>query len=89
MEHYDLNRLTLTIYRSLLEEPEFKDYPYTGIALQTYLQDSEHQIKDLVKWGRKRNQRFCIHLVKGGLLERGNCVGAAKKLAYPGVYQKT
>ena len=33
MEHYSLKGLTLTLYRSLLEEPEFRDYPYTGIAM--------------------------------------------------------
>lgn len=31
MEHYDLKNLTLSIYKSLLEDPEFRDYPHTGL----------------------------------------------------------
>lgn len=65
MEHNDLKNLTLAIYRSLLEEAEFKDYPHTGIAIQTYLRDSEQDLKDLVQWGRKRKQKFTVRLVKG------------------------
>ena len=65
MEHNDLKNLTLAIYRSLLEEPEFKDYPHTGIVIQAYLRDSEQDLKDIVQWGRKRKQRFTIRLVKG------------------------
>ncbi len=65
MEHNDLKNLTLAIYRSLLEEGEFKDYPHTGIAIQAYLRDSEQDLKDLMQWGRKRKQRFTIRLVKG------------------------
>jgi RHH-type proline utilization regulon transcriptional repressor/proline dehydrogenase/delta 1-pyrroline-5-carboxylate dehydrogenase len=65
MEHNDLKNLTLAIYRSLLEEPEFKDYPHTGIVIQAYLRDSEQDLKDIVQWSRKRKQRFTIRLVKG------------------------
>ncbi|MBU3980722.1 MAG: proline dehydrogenase family protein, partial [Proteobacteria bacterium] len=65
MEHNDLKNLTLAIYRSLLEEAEFKDYPYTGIVIQAYLRDSEQDLKDIVQWGLKRKQKFTIRLVKG------------------------
>jgi RHH-type proline utilization regulon transcriptional repressor/proline dehydrogenase/delta 1-pyrroline-5-carboxylate dehydrogenase len=65
MEHYDLKNLTLALYKSLLEDPEFKGYPYTGIAMQAYLTDTEGDIQDLLKWARKRKQRFSVRLVKG------------------------
>jgi RHH-type proline utilization regulon transcriptional repressor/proline dehydrogenase/delta 1-pyrroline-5-carboxylate dehydrogenase len=65
MEHHDLKNLTLALYRTLLEDPEFRDYPYTGIAIQAYLRDTEGDIQTLVKWGRKRKQRFSVRLVKG------------------------
>jgi RHH-type proline utilization regulon transcriptional repressor/proline dehydrogenase/delta 1-pyrroline-5-carboxylate dehydrogenase len=65
MEHYDLKNLTVALYRTLLEDPEFKDYPYTGIAVQAYLRDTEEDLQNLVKWGRKRKQRFSVRLVKG------------------------
>ncbi len=65
MEHNDLKNITLAIYKTLLEEPEFKDYPHTGIVIQAYLRDSEQDLRDLVQWARKRKQRFTIRLVKG------------------------
>jgi RHH-type proline utilization regulon transcriptional repressor/proline dehydrogenase/delta 1-pyrroline-5-carboxylate dehydrogenase len=65
MEHYDLKNLTLALYRSLLEDPEFRDYPHTGIAVQAYLRDTEEDLQNLVKWGRKRKQKFSVRLVKG------------------------
>jgi RHH-type proline utilization regulon transcriptional repressor/proline dehydrogenase/delta 1-pyrroline-5-carboxylate dehydrogenase len=65
MEHYDLKNFILALYRTLLEEPEFKDYPHTGIAVQAYLRESEEDIKNLVQWGRKRKERFSVRLVKG------------------------
>jgi RHH-type proline utilization regulon transcriptional repressor/proline dehydrogenase/delta 1-pyrroline-5-carboxylate dehydrogenase len=65
MEQYDLKNLTLALYRSLLEEPEFKDYPHTGIVVQAYLRDSERDLQDLVQWARKKKQKFTIRLVKG------------------------
>jgi len=65
MEHYDLKNLTLALYRSLLEDSEFKDYPYTGIAIQAYLRGSEQDLRELVQWGRDRKQKFSVRLVKG------------------------
>ena len=65
MEHYEMKNLIMALYRSLLEDPEFKDYPYTGMAIQAYLRDSEADLRDLVQWGRTRKKRFSIRLVKG------------------------
>ena len=66
MEHLPMRSLILATYKSLLEEPEFRDYPYTGICFQTYLRDSEQELKELIQWGKKRGQVFGIRLVKGG-----------------------
>ena len=65
MEHHGLKNLTLALYRSLMEEPEFHDYPHTGIAIQCYRRDSEEDLNDLLQWGRKRKIRFTTRLVKG------------------------
>jgi len=65
MEHHGLKNLTLALYRSLMEEPEFTDYPYTGIAIQCYRRDSEADLHDLIDWGRKRRILFTVRLVKG------------------------
>jgi len=65
MEQYSLKNLTLALYRSLLEEPEFRDYPHTGMVIQAYLQDSEADLEEIIQWARKRKTRFTIRLVKG------------------------
>src|SRR5207253_10225269 len=44
---------------------EFKDWPHVGIVIQAYLRDSEADLRDLIEWGRKRDTRFAVRLVKG------------------------
>ncbi|HBX22774.1 MAG TPA: L-glutamate gamma-semialdehyde dehydrogenase [Desulfotomaculum sp.] len=65
MEHTTLKNLTLALYKSLLDEEEFKSYPYTGIVIQAYLKDSEHDLQDLIQWAKEKGQRITIRLVKG------------------------
>jgi RHH-type proline utilization regulon transcriptional repressor/proline dehydrogenase/delta 1-pyrroline-5-carboxylate dehydrogenase len=65
MEHYDLKDLTLALYRSLMEESEFRGYPHSGTVFQAYLKESERDLRDLVSWVRKRRHRMTVRLVKG------------------------
>ena len=65
MEHHELKALTLALYRSIMEEPEFENYRYTGVALQAYLRETEADVHSLMDWSRNRAQPFTIRLVKG------------------------
>jgi RHH-type transcriptional regulator, proline utilization regulon repressor / proline dehydrogenase / delta 1-pyrroline-5-carboxylate dehydrogenase len=65
MEHHGLKNLTLALYRSLMEEAEFHDYPHTGIALQCYRRDSESDLGELIHWARTHHIAFTLRLVKG------------------------
>jgi RHH-type transcriptional regulator, proline utilization regulon repressor / proline dehydrogenase / delta 1-pyrroline-5-carboxylate dehydrogenase len=65
MESTAFKNLTLALFRSLLEESEFRDYPHTGVVIQTYLRDSEQDLVELLRWGKKHQRRFTIRLVKG------------------------
>jgi RHH-type proline utilization regulon transcriptional repressor/proline dehydrogenase/delta 1-pyrroline-5-carboxylate dehydrogenase len=65
MEQYSLKNLTLALYRSLMREPEFQDYPHTGIVIQSYLKESEQDLDAILHWARKTRRRFTIRLVKG------------------------
>lgn len=65
MESYALKDLTLRVYRQLFSEPEFKDGPASGIALQAYLKDCEMDLEDLEEWARSLRRRLTIRLVKG------------------------
>jgi RHH-type proline utilization regulon transcriptional repressor/proline dehydrogenase/delta 1-pyrroline-5-carboxylate dehydrogenase len=65
MESYRLKDLTLELFRSILEEPEFHAAPAAGIALQAYLRDSERDLRDLIAWARRRSRAIGVRLVKG------------------------
>jgi RHH-type proline utilization regulon transcriptional repressor/proline dehydrogenase/delta 1-pyrroline-5-carboxylate dehydrogenase len=65
MEHTALKQLTLDLFMRLLDEPELRDYPHFGIALQAYLRDTEADFEQLLAWARPRNRRFTIRLIKG------------------------
>ncbi|NIO10639.1 MAG: L-glutamate gamma-semialdehyde dehydrogenase [Deltaproteobacteria bacterium] len=65
MEKYAYKDLTLSIFRELLEEDEFKDKPQLAIAFQVYLLDSDKDLNDLLRWASARGRRIGIRLVKG------------------------
>jgi RHH-type proline utilization regulon transcriptional repressor/proline dehydrogenase/delta 1-pyrroline-5-carboxylate dehydrogenase len=65
MESYALKNTTLDLFKTILTEPEFKDWPHAGIVIQAYLRDSEADLRDLIEWGRARGTRFAVRLVKG------------------------
>src|ERR1043166_4836427 len=65
MESYALKNTTLELFKTILTEPEFKDWPQAGIVIQAYLRDSEADLRDLIEWGRRRGTRFAVRLVKG------------------------
>jgi RHH-type proline utilization regulon transcriptional repressor/proline dehydrogenase/delta 1-pyrroline-5-carboxylate dehydrogenase len=65
MESYKLKDLTLALFKSIFEEPEFRQQPAIGIALQAYLRDCEADLRDLVAWARRHNRPLNVRLVKG------------------------
>ena len=65
MEQYAFKELTLEIFRGVLEEAEFHEQPYAAIALQAYLKDSDHDVRELIRWARGHKRRIGVRLVKG------------------------
>jgi len=65
LESYAYKDLTFTIFKSLLEEPEFATLPMAGCVVQGYLRDSAADLQSLIKWAKKRRRRIAIRLVKG------------------------
>ena len=65
MEQYRFNKLTYAIFRSLLDEDEFKAYAHAGIVVQAYLKDAEGDLRDLIAWSGTRAKPITIRLVKG------------------------
>src|SRR6266700_1631835 len=65
MESYALKNTTLELFKTILTEAEFKDWPHAGIVIQAYLRDSEGDLRDVIEWGRGRGTPFAVRLVKG------------------------
>ncbi len=65
MEHYYYKGLIIAIFKSIIEEDEGNEIPRLGIALQTYLRDSEQDAAELVRWARQRKKKVAVRLVKG------------------------
>ena len=65
MESYKLKDLTLELFKSILEEEEFRQQPPVGIALQAYLRDCEPDLRELVAWARRVHRPISVRLVKG------------------------
>ena len=65
MEHYYYKGLIIAIFKSVLEEEEFREFPSAGIALQAYLKDTANDVPELIGWARARGRKISIRLVKG------------------------
>ena len=65
MESTRWREVTLSLFRSILDEPEFREAPAAGIAIQAYLRESEEDLHSLLAWARSRGRRIGVRLVKG------------------------
>ena len=65
MEQYSLKAMTLEVFKELLLEPEFINYPYFGCVIQAYLRDSFHDIRDMIEFAKERKTPVTVRLVKG------------------------
>jgi RHH-type proline utilization regulon transcriptional repressor/proline dehydrogenase/delta 1-pyrroline-5-carboxylate dehydrogenase len=89
MEQYSFKDTTLQIFREILMEPEFRDWPHVGIAIQAYLRDTENDLRKLRDWAR--DDRKCpvwIRLVKGAYWDYETVVAAQNHWPVPVWTQK-
>ncbi len=81
MESYRFKDLTLAVFRSILEEAEFRTRPHVGVAMQAYLRESAQDLRELVAWAKKRNRPIGVRLVKGAYWDYENVV--ARQRGWP------
>ena len=84
MEQYSFKDATLRIFRDILTEPEFRDWPHVGIAIQAYLRDTEDDLKQLLDWAK--TERRCpvwVRLVKGAYWDYETVVAAQNDWPVP------
>jgi RHH-type proline utilization regulon transcriptional repressor/proline dehydrogenase/delta 1-pyrroline-5-carboxylate dehydrogenase len=65
MEQHTFKDITLRIFREILMDDEFRDWPEVGIAIQAYHRQSAVDLADLARWVEKRGTPVWVRLVKG------------------------
>ena len=87
MESYEKKALTLHIFRTILSEPEFRDWPDVGIVIQCYLRDALTDLGELRDWARQRATPVWVRLVKGAYWDHETIRAKANGWPIP-VFQK-
>ncbi len=83
MEQHSFKDATLQIFREILEEPEFRDWPDAGIAIQVYLKDTEADLQELLRWAKRRGTPVWIRLVKGAYWDYETVISAQQGWPVP------
>jgi proline dehydrogenase len=67
MESVDTLEATLDLVVDILDEPELRDGPSTGVVMQAYLRESPEQLERVIEWARATERRppLVVRLVKG------------------------
>ncbi len=65
MEQFEFKDIILASFKQLLMEPEFRDWPHAGVAMQAYLRETEQDLKAMIEWARERGTPVTIRLVRG------------------------
>ena len=89
MEAYQLKDFVMDIVQRIFMEDEFLPYPYAGVAIQAYLKDSEHDLRNLIDWASQRGQPFHIRLVKGAYWDYEQVIAAQRGWPTPVYEQKS
>lgn len=87
MEQYDYKDLTLDIFKHVMMEDEFREFADVGIVVQAYLHDAETDLKELLKWTKKRGTPITVRLVKGAYWDYETIVSEYRGWPCP-VYQR-
>ncbi|MBL8799078.1 MAG: L-glutamate gamma-semialdehyde dehydrogenase [Planctomycetia bacterium] len=65
MEQYAYKDATLRIFKEVLTEAEFRDWPDVGIAIQCYLRECAADLEALHAWAAQRGTPVWVRLIKG------------------------
>ncbi len=88
MEQYYYKDLTFHIFRNVLMEKEFRDFADVGIVCQAYLKSAEDDLKNLLKWVKKRKTPVTVRLVKGAYWDYETVIAGLRNWPVPVFEQK-
>lgn len=83
MEQYAYKDATLRIFREVLMEDEFRDWPNVGIAIQAYLRDTGDDLRALAQWAEARGTPVWVRLVKGAYWDYESVIAAQNDWPLP------
>ena len=83
LEQFRYRDLTLGVFKSLLDEEEFRGYPDAGVVLQAYLRDADRDLERLLAWARDRGRPFNLRLVKGAYWDYETVIAAQEGWPVP------
>jgi len=83
MEQYAFKDLTLSIFREVLGEEEFRAWPDVGIAIQAYLRDCAADLEGLARWVERRGTPVWVRLIKGAYWDYETTVSAQQDWPVP------
>lgn len=83
MEQYSFKGTTLQIFREILDEPEYRDWPHVGIAIQAYLRDTEQDLREMLDWVKQRGAPVWVRLVKGAYWDYETVIAAQNDWPIP------
>ena len=87
MEQYAYKDLTLSIFKEVLLEDEFRKWTDAGIVIQAYLPDSERDLLALREWVEQRGTPITVRLVKGAYWDYETVMAEQRGWPVP-VYQE-
>ncbi len=87
MEQYAYKDLTFQIFKEILMEDEFRDFPDVGIVVQAYLPEAQRDTEALLEWAEKRGTPIWVRLVKGAYWDYETIMAQAHGWPIP-VYQQ-
>ena len=76
MEHYDHKAIILRLFKEVMMEDEFRDWPDVGIAIQSYLKKSTRDLYELIAWAKERGCPITIRLVRGAYWDQESVLAA-------------
>ena len=88
MEQFAYKPLTLSIFKRICMEEEFREFRDIGIVVQAYLRDSGDDLASLLEWVERRGTPIWVRLVKGAYWDYETVVAQANGWPIPVYRQK-
>jgi RHH-type proline utilization regulon transcriptional repressor/proline dehydrogenase/delta 1-pyrroline-5-carboxylate dehydrogenase len=88
MEDYALKDLTLEVIEKTFCQKEFADFDKIGVVMQSYLRDTEVDLRAMQKWVKARGAPITVRLVKGAYWDMENKLASSNGWRVPVWAQK-